>query len=84
MKRHNQLWQEIISFENLFLAHKKARLGKRQKEYCADFDILLEIELFQLQKELREKTYQPGAYKTFEINEPKKRQSCLILNCKVV
>ena len=42
-------------------------------KYETNFDILLEIELFQLQKELREKTYQPGAYKTFEINEPKKR-----------
>jgi RNA-directed DNA polymerase len=73
MKRINNIWESIITYENLFYAHKKARLGKQKKDYCADFDFNLEYELIKLQKELETKIYQPGNYKTFEIFEPKKR-----------
>jgi retron-type reverse transcriptase len=73
MKRINHIWDKIITYENLYNAQKKARLGKRNKDYCADFDFNLECELFKLQNELENKTYKPGKYKTFEISEPKKR-----------
>jgi len=73
MKRINNIWGEIINYENLFNAHRKARLGKRSKDYCADFDYNLEYELFTLLNELKNQSYNPGKYKTFEILEPKKR-----------
>jgi len=73
MKRIGNLWAKIIEFDNLLLASQKAQKGKRFKENVLPFNFALETELFQLQKELREKAYQPGAYKAFEITEPKKR-----------
>ncbi len=37
------------------------------------FNYHFETELFKLKTELESKSYQPGAYKTFEIKEPKTR-----------
>ncbi|MDP6340116.1 MAG: reverse transcriptase domain-containing protein [Candidatus Marinimicrobia bacterium] len=73
MKRVNHLYKEICTFENLFEASRKARLGKRLQVNVANHEYHLEKELFQLQQELKTKTYQPGPYKEFYIVEPKKR-----------
>jgi retron-type reverse transcriptase len=73
MKRHNYLWDELTSFENLLKAARQAQKGKRFRDNVLKFNDRLETELLQLQQELREQTYQPGAYRTFEIYEPKPR-----------
>jgi len=73
MKTHSNLFSEIITFENLFLAQKKAQKGKRKNENVAKFNLRLERELFLLQEQLLNKTYQPGKYAEFYIYEPKKR-----------
>ncbi|MEA5464352.1 RNA-directed DNA polymerase [Leptothoe sp. PORK10 BA2] len=73
MKRHGNLWPNIIDFENLLLAARKAEKGKRFRENVLDFNFHLEQELIQLHSELTTKTYQPGAYKTFKIIDPKPR-----------
>jgi len=73
MKTHKNLYPKIYSFENLLNASKKAQKGKRFKENTARFNVNLENELIQLQKELKEKTYRPGPYTTFFVHEPKKR-----------
>lgn len=73
MKRYGNLYPEIIEFENLFLAAKKAQKGKRFQTNVLAFNYNLEGELTELQKELETKTYQPGHYKTFYIKEPKLR-----------
>lgn len=73
MKRYGYLFDEIISFENLLIASQKAQRGKRFKNSTADFNLKLESELFKLQKELQERTYQIGGYKQFYIYDPKKR-----------
>ncbi|GAB4303838.1 MAG: RNA-directed DNA polymerase [Oscillatoriaceae cyanobacterium] len=73
MKRHGNLFSQIISFENLWLASRQAQKGKRFQENVLRFNYNLESELFQLQAELKSKTYRPGGYKTFEIVEPKRR-----------
>jgi hypothetical protein len=39
----------------------------------AAFELYLADNLLQLQTELQEKTYQPGAYHSFYIHEPKRR-----------
>lgn len=74
MKRFGFLWDKIISFENLLLAYKKARKGKQNRDDVALFGLNLEKELFQLQQELRNKTYCPGMYRIFTIYERKPRQ----------
>lgn len=73
MKRHFHLWSQITAFSNLIAAARKAQKGKRYRENVLEFNYNLETEIFSLQKELIAKTYQPAAYKTFEIVEPKRR-----------
>jgi RNA-directed DNA polymerase len=73
MKRHGQLWSAITSFENLLTAANKAQRSKRYRDNVLEFNDRLEPNLFQLQAQLLNHTYQPGAYRTFEIFEPKPR-----------
>jgi len=69
----SQLYEQICSFENLFEAFHRARRGKRHQESVARFERNLELELFQLQDELVECTYQPGPYRSFYRTEAKRR-----------
>jgi len=48
-------------------------MGKRDKPNVARFEANQEHEIFQLQKELVEGSYQPGEYHAFQIFEPKTR-----------
>ncbi|BBC22441.1 RNA-directed DNA polymerase [Pseudanabaena sp. ABRG5-3] len=73
MKRHGNLYSQIISFENLLLAAKKAQKGKRYRDNVLAFNFHLESELLQLQTELLDQTYHPQGYRTFQIHEPKPR-----------
>lgn len=73
MKRYGNLYSQICSFKNLFLAARKAQKGKRFKENVAAFNLDFEKELLMLQKELLEKSYTPGQYRTFVVYERKPR-----------
>lgn len=73
MKRHGNLWAQVTDFQNLLLAARQAQRGKRFRENVLAFNYNLESELLLLQRELITQTYQPGAYRTFEIVEPKRR-----------
>ena len=73
MKTYKNLFPKIISFENLYWAYRKARMGKRDQETVANFEFNLESNLLKLQEELESFTYKPGPYRNFYINEPKRR-----------
>lgn len=73
MKRSNGLWDELVSFENLFLAYRKARRGKRSRPAVERFEFHREIELARLQQELMNDAYQPGGYQTFLLHDTKPR-----------
>jgi RNA-directed DNA polymerase len=73
MKRLNNLWQHIIAFDNLLLAYHKARRGKQRKRAVAEFTLNLEPELFSLQQQLTDGSYQPGEYRLFTLYERKPR-----------
>jgi retron-type reverse transcriptase len=73
MKRHGNLWPQITTFANLFQAAKQAQQGKRFRANVLAFNHRLEQELFTLQRELLSHSYQPGRYRTFEIQDPKPR-----------
>ena len=73
MKRYGNLWPTITDFANLLDAARKAQKGKRFRPNVLAFNDNLEGELLQLQEELTSKTYAPGAYRTFEIVQPKRR-----------
>lgn len=73
MKRHGNLWLQIIDFANLAIAAREAQRGKRFRDNVLAFNYALEDELAALQRELKTHSYRPGPYTTFQIVEPKKR-----------
>jgi RNA-directed DNA polymerase len=64
---------ELYDWDNLLLAYRKASRGKRGHADVAEFEYRLEDNLLQLQRELRDQTYQPGKYHSFYIHDPKTR-----------
>jgi len=73
VKRYNNLWSQITNWSNLFFAARLAQKGKRFRLNVLEFNYNLEGELFKLQSQLVNKTYQPGQYKNFYIYESKPR-----------
>lgn len=73
MKSYNSLWPDVVSWENLILAYQRCRRRKRYRRGAVEFDYCWETNLLQLQAELICGDYHPGAYRNFEIREPKTR-----------
>lgn len=76
MKRYGNLFEKIVTFENLLLASKNAIRGKKDKRAVASFYFHLENELLSLQSELISGEYRPKPYTQFEVKEPKVRKIC--------
>lgn len=74
LKRYANLFEEIVSFENLLYAAKKAFRGKKDKARVARFYFDMENELLCLREELLDRTYTPRPLRLFEIREPKIRE----------
>lgn len=73
MKRHNNLFQEIISIENLQQADINARKGKMHQSCIKRHDKQREEDINMLHNQLKNKTYKTSEYTTFEITDPKVR-----------
>jgi len=73
-KTYNNLYEKIISLENLIIAHKKARKHKTKKDYVIEFESDLQNNLLQIHKELEYQTYLPEPLKTFILRDPKTRK----------
>jgi RNA-directed DNA polymerase len=73
MKRVGNLWPEITSFGNLFLAAQQAAKGKKMRGNVLEFNADLDRNLWQLKAELEAQVYHPGNYVTFELKKPKYR-----------
>jgi RNA-directed DNA polymerase len=73
LKTYRNLYPQVHTWENLELAYRKARKGKRARDPVAAFEFDRERNLVELQEELRRKTYRPGPYHSFVIHEPKRR-----------
>lgn len=73
MRRHKNLYSQIVSFQNLLKAARLAQRNKRFRSSTARFNFFLEKELCDLQHQLTEKSYVSGKYHHFLIHEPKKR-----------
>lgn len=74
MKTFKNIFRQIISTENLILAWRKARKGKTKKHYVIKFEENLELNLLELQEELKKQTYSPKPLKTFILRDPKTRK----------
>lgn len=73
MKRIGNLYPDICTFQNLYQSAKQAQRGKRYKPNVLVFNYCLETELLQLLRELQDKSYCPGEYRTFHLTSPKSR-----------
>jgi len=73
MKIYKDLFNNIISAENLFLAWDKFKNGKRNKKDVRIFEWNLEENIFKLHRDLKNKIYKHGAYHAFKISDPKPR-----------
>jgi RNA-directed DNA polymerase len=73
VKTYKNLYFQIHTFANLYQSYRAARRGKRDRPAVANFEFDLEHNLLELQTELQEQSYQPGAYTNFYIYEPKRR-----------
>jgi len=67
------LFEKVISLENLFAAWRQFCRGKRGKSDVQEFERHLENNLFSLHLQLKHKTYRHGGYRAFFIHDPKKR-----------
>lgn len=76
MKRAGNLFDNVIAFDNLLRATKQAARGKKEQPRVAHFLFHMENELFQLQNELTQASWQPSNFRVFEIREPKPRRIC--------
>jgi RNA-directed DNA polymerase len=74
MKRLSKLWPQVLDFANLYLAYRKARRGKQNRDAVAAFSLNLENELLRLHTQLQDHSYCPGAYRLFTVYERKPRQ----------
>ena len=74
-KTYKRLYPKVCAFENLYLAHRKARRGgKRKRPEVAAFEHDLGENLLHLREELLAQTYRPGAYHNFIVIERKERK----------
>lgn len=71
-KTFDDLFPALVDFTNLHAAWEKAAQGKRRRLGAANFVWNLMDELIRLQDELSSETWQPGAYYSFYIRDPKR------------
>lgn len=73
-KTYSNLFEEIVSFPNLLAAYFEARRGKMNCASIMKLNRNYEDVIFTLQKELREKTWEPKQYREFLcVTEVKRR-----------
>ncbi len=73
VKRAKNLWPQLVSFDHLHACARRALRGKRKSPEACAFHADLEVNVLALQRELEGGSYEPGAYRTFRIVEPKPR-----------
>lgn len=73
MKIYKNVFEKIISLENLFLAWDKFRSDKQKKQDVQWFEWRLEENIFKLYRDLKYCRYKHGAYTSFYIQDPKQR-----------
>ena len=73
MRKFNNIFEQIISVENLFSAWDSFHSGKKNKPDVLRFEWDLESNIFRLHRLLKSKKYTHGPYTSFFIQDPKQR-----------
>lgn len=73
MKRHGNLYENIISIDNLYLADEKASKGKGKQPGVKEHLKNRDANIWALHQQLYNKTFTTSVYTTFTVYEPKER-----------
>ena len=73
MRIYTNLFNKLITPENLFFAWEEFRRDKKKKADVLIFEKNLEREIFSLHRELKSHTYSHSGYTEFYISDPKRR-----------
>lgn len=72
--RMSNTYERLYSTEMIDRAYKKEMAGKKKyRKEAVIFNMMAEINLYNLRKELKYKTYEPGEFKQMIVREPKER-----------
>ncbi len=72
-RKFDGLFDSMADFLNLRDAFYAASKGKRDRLAVATFQSTLEMNLFAMEKDLQNETYEFGPYRSFYVSEPKRR-----------
>ncbi|MCX8016795.1 MAG: hypothetical protein N2690_02655 [Rhodocyclaceae bacterium] len=72
--KHDNLIERIADWDNLLLAYRKARRGKRHRDEVQRFASDLWLHLGNIQHHLLSGSYRMGVYRRFVVYEPKRRE----------
>lgn len=72
-KTVGNLFERVVSYDNLYAAYLDARKGKRQQAEVARFSANLEENLLNIHNHLVWGSWRPGAARCFRVFEPKQR-----------
>ncbi|MCP5244126.1 MAG: RNA-dependent DNA polymerase [Burkholderiales bacterium] len=67
------IWPPVLDWQNLLLAYRKARRGKSNQREIQQFGFNLEYELSDIREQLQLKTYRPGGFRQFQVQDRKVR-----------
>ena len=70
---HNNIWDKIVNFENLYEAYRAASKAKRFRGSVLHYSQRLEENIIEALNQLTWKQWQPSRYREFFVYEPKKR-----------
>lgn len=73
MKIYKNIFDRMVSPENLFSAWDKFKSDKQKKRDVQYFEWRLEENIFQLHRDLKSRSYRHGVYTSFYIRDPKQR-----------
>jgi len=74
LRRHGNLFEKIVSIENLTFAAAKAKKGKKWQDTIKNFEKDEEFNIQKLHESLMNKTFTTSKYKIKKVYEPKERE----------
>ena len=85
MKKINNIFEQVVSFDNLLKAYNKCLKGKREKENILNFNFKYELYLKKIQYLLKNNKYVHGRYFFFwKMDSKKRRIACATFKDKIV
>lgn len=67
-------FDEVFTYENIYRAHMRGRLAKRDKKPLVKFEAAMLGNLYEIYRKLNAGTFRLGGYNHFTVYEPKRRE----------